>query len=130
MTAKGVNHMCNALFRQQLACARLTRLALAGNSLRAADDTNDITNLLSHCAELEELDLAGTGWTLDKIWSSLKYGGLRLKVLRINGCIMKTSTQAKNASPTSTNLKDFFASAVALRTVSMVECRMSPDSLK
>lgn len=43
---------------------------------------SDLLHLLSVCKGLRVLNLSDTGLNIDKLWSSLIYGGLQLEVLK------------------------------------------------
>lgn len=101
----------------------LKRLVLSKCSLR--DESNELVNFVSVCGSLRCLDLTGTGILVDRLWSSLKLGGLQLEQLILSGC------QSSKKMKESTNLvKELFFCMVNLEELNLSGTQMSGDLLK
>uniref|UniRef100_A0A914UX18 Uncharacterized protein n=1 Tax=Plectus sambesii TaxID=2011161 RepID=A0A914UX18_9BILA len=127
LSDKAANGLANGLFLCQLSHSALRKLSFAGNLLK--EDVNEVYNLLSHCRNMEELDLSHTGLPLDKLWNGLKFGGLTLKTLKLAGCHF-AARKAKDLSTTPAGLKEFFSSVVALKHISFADTPLPVDVLK
>lgn len=62
---------------------------------------------------------------LDKIWVALKFGGLTLKTLKLDGC--QFSKKLLTSPP---GLKEFFSTVVMLKYISFAETLLPSDVLK
>lgn len=89
----------------------------------------EVYNLLSHCRNMEELDLSQTGLPLDKLWNGLKFGGLTLKTLKLSGCHF-APRKAKDLTTIPPGLKEFFSSVVSLKYITFADTPLPVDVLK
>ncbi|EFP10191.1 CRE-CRML-1 protein [Caenorhabditis remanei] len=127
LTDKSINLLCTGLYNGMTSCKsggmQLTELILSSNPIK--DDISGIINLVSICTSLRVLDLSDTGIHLDKLWNSLKFGGLQIEKLLLNGCTLggKKSEGVQTA-------KEYFSMAVQLTHISFNNTSMPSEYLK
>ncbi|TKR93236.1 hypothetical protein L596_007730 [Steinernema carpocapsae] len=121
LMATGLQHaLTPSKSSQQL---QLNTIDLAGNNLK--EDTPELISFLSLCTTLRTIDLSNTGFTIDRLWSALKFGGLQLRELRLDGCsVLKKNKDGPQA------IKEYFSGVVQLEEISFSGTQLSPDSLK
>ncbi|CAG9529719.1 unnamed protein product [Cercopithifilaria johnstoni] len=128
MSEKSVNQVCYGILQGIKAntipeCKFLATLDFSGNSLK--DDVSDLLQLLSLCISLRVLNLSGTGINIDKLWTSLIYGGLQLEILKLAGC--QTGRRSKENAQ---QMKEYFSTAVALKQLDFSNTTLNADILK
>lgn len=127
LTDKSMNLLCTGLYNGMTSCKsggmQITELILSSNPIK--DDISSIINLVSICTSLRVLDLSDTGIHLDKLWSPLKFGGLQIEKLLLNGCVLggKKSEGVQTA-------KEYFSMAVNLSHISFNNTSMPSEYLK
>ncbi|CAO4361380.1 unnamed protein product [Caenorhabditis nigoni] len=127
LTDKSMNLLCTGLYNGMTSCKsggmQVTELILSSNPIK--DDISAIINLVSICTSLRVLDLSDTGIHLDKLWNSLKFGGLQIEKLLLNGCTLggKKSEGVQTA-------KEYFSMAVNLTHISLNNTSMPSEYLK
>lgn len=127
LSDKSINLLCTGLYNGMTSCKsggmQLTELILSTNPIK--DDISSIINLVSICTSLRVLDLSDTGIHLDKLWNSLKFGGLQIEKLLLNGCSLggKKSEGVQTA-------KEYFSMAVNLTHISFNNTSMPSEYLK
>uniref|UniRef100_A0A1I7YRM4 Carm_PH domain-containing protein n=1 Tax=Steinernema glaseri TaxID=37863 RepID=A0A1I7YRM4_9BILA len=121
LMAVGLQHaLTPSKTSQQL---QLATMDLAGNNLK--EDTPELISLLSLCTTLRTVDLSNTGFTIDRLWSALKFGGLQLRELRLDGCaVLKKNKDGPQA------IKEYFSGVVQLEEISFAGTQLHPDSAK
>ncbi|CAI2311134.1 unnamed protein product [Caenorhabditis sp. 36 PRJEB53466] len=126
LTDKSVNLLCTGLYNGMTSCKsggmQLTELILSSNPLK--DEISAIINLVSISTSLRVLDLSDTGIQLDKLWNALKYGGLQIEKLFLNGCSMGKKSDGVQTA------KEYFSMAVNLSHISFNNTPMPSDYLK
>ncbi|EGT50212.1 CBN-CRML-1 protein [Caenorhabditis brenneri] len=127
LTDKSMNLLCTGLYNGMTSCKsggmQITELILSSNPIK--DDISSIINLVSICTSLRVLDLSDTGIHLDKLWNALKFGGLQIEKLLLNGCVLggKKSEGVQTA-------KEYFSMVVNLSHISFNNTSMPSDYLK
>uniref|UniRef100_A0A1I7U4H1 Carm_PH domain-containing protein n=1 Tax=Caenorhabditis tropicalis TaxID=1561998 RepID=A0A1I7U4H1_9PELO len=127
LTDKSINLLCTGLYNGMTSCKsggmQITELILSANPIK--DDISSIINLVSICTSLRVLDLSDTGCHLDKLWNALKFGGLQIEKLLLNGCTLggKRSEGVQTA-------KEYFSMAVNLTHISFNNTSMPSEYLK
>lgn len=127
LSDKSINLLCTGLYNGMTSCKsggmQLTELILSTNPIK--DDISSIINLVSICTSLRVLDLSDTGIHLDKLWNSLKFGGLQIEKLLLSGCTLggKKSEGIQTA-------KEYFSMAVNLTHISLNNTSMPSEYLK
>ncbi|VDK48015.1 unnamed protein product [Anisakis simplex] len=101
----------------------LVAIDFSGNPLK--DEMNDLQQLLSICTSLRSINLSDTGFNLDKLWPSLKFGGLQLETLNLAGC-----QSGRRNKDNVQNIKEYFSTAVALKHINFADTVMCSDLLK
>ncbi|KAK0424292.1 hypothetical protein QR680_008595 [Steinernema hermaphroditum] len=121
LMATGLQHaLTPSKTSQQL---QLATIDLAGNNLK--EDTPELISLLSLCTTLRTVDLSNTGFTIDRLWSALKFGGLQLRELRLDGCsVLKKNKDGPQA------IKEYFSGVVQLEEISFSGTQLHPESVK
>ncbi|CAI5440048.1 unnamed protein product [Caenorhabditis angaria] len=126
LSDKCLNLLCSGLYNGMTACKsggmQLAELNLAGNLVK--DDISSIINLLSICTSLRILDLSETGIQLDKIWNSLKYGGIQIEKLILSGCNLSKKSDGIQTA------KEYFSMALNLQHISFNNTSMPSEYLK
>ncbi|VDM49547.1 unnamed protein product [Toxocara canis] len=101
----------------------LVSVDFSGNPLK--DELNDLQQLISICTSLRSINLSDTGFNIDKLWPSLKFGGLQLETLKLAGC--QSGRRNKDSVQ---NMKEYFSTAVDLKHIDFANTVMCPDLLK
>ncbi|VDD93574.1 unnamed protein product [Enterobius vermicularis] len=102
---------------------QISCLDLSGNTIR--DDVNDFLQFLSLCESLRSLNLSDTGFNIDKLWGTLRFGGLQLETLKLAGC--QCNRRNKEGMQ---NMKEYFASAVGLKYIDFSNTVLGAEMLK
>ncbi|MFH4973889.1 hypothetical protein AB6A40_000598 [Gnathostoma spinigerum] len=128
LSEKSINHLSSGLMQGLKpnggsSCLQLVSVDLSGNSLK--DDASELLQLLSLSTMLCHLDLSDTGLNIDKLWPSLKFGGLQIEELLLSGC--QAGKRSKDGIQT---MKEYFSSVVALKHIDLSNTTLSPDFLK
>uniref|UniRef100_F1KRJ3 Leucine-rich repeat-containing protein 16A n=1 Tax=Ascaris suum TaxID=6253 RepID=F1KRJ3_ASCSU len=101
----------------------LVSIDFSGNPLK--DELNELQQLISICTSLRSINFSDTGFNIDKLWPSLKFGGLQLETLKLAGC--QSGRRNKDSAQ---NMKEYFSTAVDLKHIDFANTVMCPDLLK
>uniref|UniRef100_A0A914RVW6 Uncharacterized protein n=1 Tax=Parascaris equorum TaxID=6256 RepID=A0A914RVW6_PAREQ len=97
-------------------------------------ELHELQQLISICTSLRSINFSDTGFNIDKLWPSLKFGGLQLETLngvaseidfRLAGC--QSGRRNKDSAQ---NMKEYFSTAVDLKHIDFTNTVMCPDLLK
>lgn len=126
LSDKSINLLCTGLYNGMTSCKsggmQLTELILSANPMK--DDISGIINLVSISTSLRVLDFSDTGIHLDKLWNSLKFGGLQIEKLILNGCSLSKKSEGVQTA------KEYFSMAVNLSHISFNNTSMPSEYLK
>ncbi|XP_059352193.1 F-actin-uncapping protein LRRC16A-like isoform X2 [Daphnia carinata] len=125
LTGKGVAQIGHALALNKCMSSSLQHLDLSNNV--AKDDINTICSFLAQPNVLTFLNLSNTDIALEPIFGALLRGGTtHLRHLDLSKNYFSTK-KGKELPP---SFKQYFTSALALRTVILSHCKITPEALK
>lgn len=125
LTGKGVAQIGHALSGNKFMASTLTYLDLSNNA--AKDEINVICSFLAQPNVLTYLNLSNTDISLEPIFGALLRGGTtRLRHLDLSRNLFSTK-KGKELPP---SFKQYFTSALALRTIILAHCKITPEALK
>uniref|UniRef100_A0A915KKM7 CARMIL C-terminal domain-containing protein n=1 Tax=Romanomermis culicivorax TaxID=13658 RepID=A0A915KKM7_ROMCU len=129
LNAKSVTYLCDKvkIVGNERGRRDLLFLSLAGNSFK--DDAIDMHSLLTYSPFLSYLNLSGTNFHLDKIWSPLKTCHQSLVTLLLSGCSFSSRKMSKDLNLL-TSIKDFFSCAQKLTLIDLSDCILPAEVLK
>ncbi|XP_055732333.1 F-actin-uncapping protein LRRC16A isoform X1 [Salvelinus fontinalis] len=126
ISQKGVNSLAQALSANPAVPTTLTHLDLCGNSFRG-DDLPNLYNFLGQPNSLALLDLSHSDCCLDQVCTSLLRGSLKhLSVLNMS----KTVFSSRRSKDVPHSFKQFFGTALALRSVNLSGTKLPLEALK
>ncbi|KAJ8273133.1 hypothetical protein GJAV_G00097820 [Gymnothorax javanicus] len=126
LSPKGVNSLALSLSANQSMLSSLTHLDLSGNVLRG-DDLPNLFNFLGQPNSLTSLDLSNSDCSLDLLCASLLQGSIEhLSVLKVSKSVF-SHRKGKDVPPT---FKNFFSSAMALRSITLSGTKLPSEALK
>ncbi|XP_046651489.1 F-actin-uncapping protein LRRC16A-like isoform X2 [Daphnia pulicaria] len=125
LTGKGVAQIGHALVLNKCMASSLQHLDLSSNV--AKDDINTICSFLAQPNVLTFLNLSNTDIALEPIFGALLRGGTtHLRHLDLSKNYFSTK-KGKELPP---SFKQYFTSALALRTIIVSHCKITPEALK
>ncbi|KAL1518277.1 hypothetical protein ABEB36_001921 [Hypothenemus hampei] len=125
LSAKGVNHIANALCSNTTNFNSLTFLNLSGNSLK--DDIGHLHNFLSQSNSLQHLDISSTDVILENLFGAL-VKGCTTNMVHLN--VSKNPFSSKKSKEAPISLKQFFSSTLNLKYLNVAHCKLPQEALK
>uniref|UniRef100_A0A0N5B0S5 CARMIL_C domain-containing protein n=1 Tax=Syphacia muris TaxID=451379 RepID=A0A0N5B0S5_9BILA len=128
ITEKSINLLGAGLLQavqpnNELQQLQITCLDFSGNTIK--DEANDLLQFMSLCENLRILNLSDTNFSVDRLWGSLRFGGLQIETLKLSGC--QCNRRNKEALQ---HMKEYFGSAVALNYIDFSNTILGSEALK